>query len=333
MKTVSYLLVMIATVALATSCNKVDYRKTSSGMLYKIFPSSGKDSAAKPGSWLKLYYMQKRSGEKGDTVLQSNYGKMPVYQQVVSPAAGGPSATYNPSEIFHLLKKGDSAVVVMFVDSLISKKIATADQLPPFLKKGDKLTLMFRVVDVFTNDSLYQLDASAEYEKDRPRQEKEREEEMAKMQKQMKEQRAKEFAELESSGEGAAQRKVVEDFLASKKITAQKTAKGTFVVVSQQGTGAQATAGKYVSVKYSGRTMSKDSTFDSGTYPFQLGTGSVIEGWDDGLELFKEGGKGILYIPGYLGYGKNPPPNSFKPNEPLIFDVEVLKVSDKPVQP
>lgn len=328
MKTVSYLLVMIATVVLAASCNKVSYSKTSSGVLYKIISSNSKDSTAKAGSWLKLYYIQKRND---DSVLQNNYGKMPVYQQVVAP--GGATTNYNPSEIFHLLKKGDSAVVVMFVDSLISKKIATADQLPPFLKKGDKLTLTFKVAEVFTNDSLYQADAQAEFERDKPRQEKEREEEMAKMQKQMKEERAKEFADLEKSGEGAIQRKVIEDFLAAKKITAQKTTKGTFVVISQQGTGPQASSGKYLAVKYSGRTLAKDSTFDSGTYPFQLGTGSVIEGWDDGLELFKEGGKGVLYVPGYMGYGKNPPPNSFKANEALIFDVEVLKVSDTPVQP
>jgi FKBP-type peptidyl-prolyl cis-trans isomerase len=49
----------------------------------------------------------------------------------------------------------------------------------------------------------------------------------------------------------------------------------------------------------------------------------VIEGWDEGLKLFKAGGKGTLYIPGFLAYGKNANP-PFKSFEALTFDVEVL---------
>lgn len=327
MKTVYYSL-LIAFAALAVSCNKVSYRKTKTDLLYKIIPSSSKDSAAKPGDWLKIHFVQKRNN---DTILQSTYGKMPAYQQVVID----PSIKYNPVEIFHLLKKGDSAVAVVFIDSLISKKLVEQSQLPPFLKKGDRLTLTFKVVDIFRNDSLYRADAQAEFEKDRPRQEKEREEEMAKMQKTIKEQREKMLQEAEQSGEAARQRKVVEDYLASKKIAAQKTGNGTYVAITQQGTGPQATAGKYVTIKYTGKILATDSIFQSNTYPsLQLGTGAVISGWDEGLLLFKEGGRGTLYIPGYQAYGKDPGPGSpFKPNEALIFDVEVLKVSDTPDQP
>ena len=51
------------------------------------------------------------------------------------------------------------------------------------MKKGDRLTLTLKVLEVFRNDSLYQADAMREMEKDRPRQMKEQEEEMAKMKK------------------------------------------------------------------------------------------------------------------------------------------------------
>jgi len=39
-------------------------------------------------------------------------------------------------------------------------------------------------------------------------------------------------------------------------------------------------------------------------YQFTLGTGSVIQGWDIGIVLLKDGGKGVLYIPSTLAYGE-----------------------------
>jgi FKBP-type peptidyl-prolyl cis-trans isomerase len=121
----------------------------------------------------------------------------------------------------------------------------------------------------------------------------------------------------------------MEAYLASKKISAQKTGKGTFVHIDQQGTGLAAQEGKYVNVKYTGKHLDTDSTFQSSTYSFQLGMGKAIPGWDEGLKLFKQGGKGTLYIPGFLCYGKNPPAGSpFKPLEPMKFDIELLEVSD-----
>ncbi|MGZ8510783.1 MAG: FKBP-type peptidyl-prolyl cis-trans isomerase [Chitinophagaceae bacterium] len=325
MKKVYYSLVMIATLAMAASCNNVSYQKAKSGMLYKIISSNSKDSTAKEGNWLKLHFTQKLN----DSVMQTSYGKMPVY----APVASNPNNLYNPAEIFHLLKKGDSVVTVVITDSLLKRGIMP--ELPPFMKKGDRITTAFRVIEVFQNDSLYQADATIEQEKDRPRQMKEQEEQMAKMKKDMREQKQKDELEMENSGEAAKGVQEMEAFLKSKNISAQKTGKGTFVVIQQQGTGPQADSGKYVTVKYNGRILATDSVFQSNSYTFPLGQGEVIAGWDEGLKLFKEGGKGILYIPGFRAYGKNPPQGSpFKAYEPLKFDVEMVKVSDTmPAQP
>jgi FKBP-type peptidyl-prolyl cis-trans isomerase FkpA len=316
MKTIAYSLLLVATLAISASCNKTNYNKTKSGLLYKII-STGSDSAVKQGDWLKIHFVQTRTRDT-DSVLQTTFDKAPIYQQV-NP---DPNANYNPLEIFHLLKKGDSAIAILFIDSLLSKKIVA--DLPPYLKKGDKLTFRLKIVDVFRNDSLYRVDAQKEFEKERNTQ-------LAKM----KEEQEKEMATLEESGEGAQQRKVVEDYLAAKKINAKKVGKGTYVFIEKEGTGAQADAGKFVTVKYSGRVLGSDSAFESNTYPnLQLGTGAVITGWDEGLRAFKQGGKGTLYIPGYLAYGKNPRPDSpFKPNDALVFDVELITVSDSPSAP
>ena len=160
---------------------------------------------------------------------------------------------------------------------------------------------------------------------------KEQEEQAAKMRKEMQEMRDKEDIEMEKSGEAAKGIQQMEDYLKKNNIDAQKTGKGTFVQILQQGTGPQADSGKYVTVKYAGRFLETDSLFQESSFTFQLGQGRVINGWDEGMRLFKEGGKGTLYIPGFRAYGKNPPQGSpFKPFEALKFDIELLKVSDTP---
>jgi FKBP-type peptidyl-prolyl cis-trans isomerase len=316
MKPVNYFLMLMAAAAMMTSCNSVNYQKTKSGLLYKIISSNTKDSVAKTGDWLKVQF----SNKINDSVLNTSYGKMPGYAQV-TPVE---NITYDVPEIFPLLRKGDSAIIVLLVDSLM-KKNANAS-LPPFMKKGDRLILTLKVLDVFRNDSLYQADRQVEMEKDRPRQMKEQSEQMAKMMKEQQAQKLRDELEMEKSGEAAKGITAMEAYLKEKNIVAQKTGKGTFVLIKEQGTGPMADSGKYVTVKYTGRTLEKDSVFDSGTYPLQLGTGAVISGWDEGLQLFRQGGKGTLYIPGFRAYGKNHP--SFKPFQSMIFDVEMLNVSD-----
>jgi FKBP-type peptidyl-prolyl cis-trans isomerase FkpA len=322
MKQFFYLLTIIVCIAVISSCNSVEYKKTRTGLLYKIIPGGAKDST-KPGDWLKIQYIQKKND---DSVIQSSYNTMPIYEQVTPP---NPTVAYNPVEIFPLLKKGDSAIIITFADSLLSKNIIP--RLPySYLKKGDKLTLTFKVVDVFTSDSAYRKDAEAEYTKNLPAIEKEKTLQEERQRKEMQAQIDQQMADMEKSGEAAAQRKVVEDYLSAKKINAQKTGRGTYVAITQQGSGPQAAAGKFVTVKYSGRVLATDSTFEANVYPnLQLGRNGVIPGWEEGLILFKEGGKGTIYIPGFLAYGKNPQPGSpFKPDEALIFDVEMLKVAD-----
>jgi FKBP-type peptidyl-prolyl cis-trans isomerase FkpA len=309
----TFLAMVIFTIA---GCGSLDYKKTKSGLLYKIISSgNSRNPVAKENNYLKFNVVTKLN----DSVIFSSYGKMPGYSKVV-PAK---EANYSPVEIFGLLKKGDSAITVSMIDTFLKRGMA--NQLPPGAKKGDRMIITFKVLDVFTNDSAIQKDYNAEMVKDKPRQEKEMQEQMVLRRKQMKEMREKDEEELRKSGEIDKELKSMESYLASKKITAQQTGKGTFVVIKQQGTGAPANDGDTVAVRYTGRVLATDSVFESSTYTFPLGEGSVIAGWDEGIRLFKVGGKGTLYIPGFLAYGARARP-PFRAFEALIFDVELTNV-------
>jgi FKBP-type peptidyl-prolyl cis-trans isomerase len=98
----------------------------------------------------------------------------------------------------------------------------------------------------------------------------------------------------------------------------------------KKGTGKLAEKGKKVSVHYTGwLTDGKefDSSRDVGEpIQFNLGTGQVIKGWDEGIAGMKVGGQRQLKIPPALGYGPRGFGSSIPPNATLVFDVELMDV-------
>ena len=99
-----------------------------------------------------------------------------------------------------------------------------------------------------------------------------------------------------------------------------------------EGGGAEATSGSTVSVHYVGVAHSTGEEFDAsynrGTpLQFRIGVGQVIQGWDQGVEGMKVGGRRQLVIPPHLGYGDRGAGGVIKPGETLIFVVDLLEVS------
>jgi len=95
------------------------------------------------------------------------------------------------------------------------------------------------------------------------------------------------------------------------------------------GTGAEAVAGKTITVHYTG-TFTNGQKFDSSRdrgqpFSFVLGAGQVIAGWEQGFAGMKVGGTRKIVVPPELGYG----PNDYYTipgNSTLLFDVELLDV-------
>ena len=97
------------------------------------------------------------------------------------------------------------------------------------------------------------------------------------------------------------------------------------------GDGPEAGPGHAVTVHYVGVSFSTGKQFDASwdrgdTFEFPLGAGRVIQGWDQGVTGMKVGGRRKLTIPPHLGYGSRGAGAAIKPNETLVFVVDLLGV-------
>jgi FKBP-type peptidyl-prolyl cis-trans isomerase len=111
---------------------------------------------------------------------------------------------------------------------------------------------------------------------------------------------------------------------------APKELQGTDVVT---GSGAMAKTGDKVTVAYVGVLFANGKQFDTswqkGRTPFEftVGQGQVIQGWDQGIPGMKVGGRRVLVIPADQAYGAQGSPPTIPANAPLIFVVDLKKVS------
>jgi peptidylprolyl isomerase len=100
----------------------------------------------------------------------------------------------------------------------------------------------------------------------------------------------------------------------------------------KKGTGPAAKAGDNVSMDYVGVAYSTkkefDNSYDRGQpFDFTLGQGAVIAGWDEGIVGMKVGGQRELIIPPGQAYGAQGSPPNIKPNETLVFIVDLLAIN------
>lgn len=108
---------------------------------------------------------------------------------------------------------------------------------------------------------------------------------------------------------------------------------GLMVSITKPGTGTKIKVNDQASVLYTGKLLNGqvfDSNVSSGQgFSLAVGTGQVIKGWDEGLQQFTEGSKGVLLIPYSMAYGEQGSPPKIPGFAPLIFEIEITKVTAK----
>lgn len=120
---------------------------------------------------------------------------------------------------------------------------------------------------------------------------------------------------------------LIQQYLEDNNLTAEKTSEGLYYIIETPGTGRRPSINNSVRAHYQGELLNGnifDSSYSRGA-PSDFSLGGVIRGWQIGIPLFREGGKGKLIIPPDLGYGSRGQ-GSIPGNAVLVFDVELIRV-------
>jgi len=102
-----------------------------------------------------------------------------------------------------------------------------------------------------------------------------------------------------------------------------RRASGLYVQDLQMGTGAVATRGRTVIVRYSG-FLADGKMFDSGEVSVTLGSNKTIRAWEEGLLGMRVGGRRRIVVPPAMGYGARGSGDVIPPNAVLVFDMEMM---------
>jgi len=142
---------------------------------------------------------------------------------------------------------------------------------------------------------------------------------------------AEQQKQIEAAQAEAAKAKEVGDaFLAeyAKKEGVKKTDSGIYYIEMTAGDGNMPSATDTVKVHYKG-TLKDGTEFDSsyarGT-PAEFPVNGVIQGWQEVLPMMKVGSKWEVAIPSDLAYGERGAGANIGPNEPLVFEIELLEI-------
>ncbi|MGN6568369.1 MAG: FKBP-type peptidyl-prolyl cis-trans isomerase [Flavipsychrobacter sp.] len=272
------------------------FSKTPRGLEYKIFP--GPNANGRKGGITDMLTMHVHMYVNDSLIFDSRKVNKnePVPLQIQQPMFGGDIAEGLP-----MLSVGDSAIFLVPVDSILKM----GQQLPPFMKPGDKLEYQVVLTSIKSQEEL------------------------------------KKEAEEHATKQVAVDDSAIKAYLKENNITAKKTANGLYYTIDKPGSGPEAKNGQIVTVNYTGKLLNGrvfDSNVDSNfrhVQPFQfgLGKGQVIKGWDEGVALMKKGEKATFYIPSSLAYGQRSPSPMIPADAILVFNVEVTDITADNAQP
>ncbi len=103
-----------------------------------------------------------------------------------------------------------------------------------------------------------------------------------------------------------------------------RTSSGLYIETIAEGVGEPAMVDNGVTISYTG-WLSDGTSFDSGQFPFVLGAGQVVPGFDEGVLGMKVEGIRRVIMPPSLGYG-NTARGIIPSGSILIFRLELVDI-------
>ena len=161
---------LAASAAIVLASCQVNYEKTASGLVYKIFPGKGEEKL-EPGKFVK-FNIEYSLPDK-DSVINTSYGKLPGYSMVDTSER----AKYSFMEVLTKCSVGDSVVIVFNIDSLKNRNMIEYNDI---FKKGGTIQCVFKVMQAFKTEAEVTADYQKEVDKDNKRQSTSAEDYMAK---------------------------------------------------------------------------------------------------------------------------------------------------------
>lgn len=294
---------------LCVACDKSE-RETLSGLKYKVV-KEGTGVPAKEGELLLFNFILKDSK---DSIYRSTY-EVDFPQYMPMRDTTGMSREDGLTQMLRMLKQGDSVHVTIPIKDFF--KNYRREALPPEQDSTLDLIFQFKVEAIMSRDSFmtYQRDFYAKLQQ---------------------EQIVKDSVAIEA-------------YLLKNNITAQKTESGLYYSITRPGQGENGKPGQAAKVDYAGYTL-EGAYFDTsiksvamekglynperekfmpyGPYEFTIDRREVINGWDEALKVLNKGSKATIFVPSRMAYGPQGQ-NRIKPNEVLIFELEVVDLKDK----
>lgn len=289
-----------AVVCALLSCNKngePNYKTNDNGLRYYFYEDK-EGPNVKVGDFITLHFSYKTAT---DSVLRNTWKEGDPIPVIVQE----PSFKGGIEEGLTMLSEGDSVSFQLNADSLFKKTFMA--RRPDFIDSASYLTFTIKLVKIQTKEQF-------------------QEEQAKKM-----EERRKQMEQM-MDVQKAVDDSLIRTYLTQNSIVAKRTESGIYYSLIKEGKGKKATSGSTVRVHYTGKLINGkvfDSSVGKEPLEFLVGVGQVIPGWDEGLQLLKEGSKATLFIPSGLGYGPMDMGDQIPANSVLIFEVDLLKVSDK----
>lgn len=294
---------------LCVACDKSE-RETPSGLKFKVV-KEGTGVPVRVGDVLIFNFIFKDSK---DSVWRSTY-EMDFPPYILMPDTAGMKREDGMTQMLRMITPGDSVVLDISIKDFF--KDIVRQPIPPDFDTTLIFTYQIKAESTMTRDSfaIYQ----------------------------------REFYQRKQAEQVIKDSTAIEAYLAKNNLTAQKTKSGLYYIITKPGKGENGQSGQAAKVDYTGYTLDgvyfdtsvKNVAIEKGLYnperekympyaPYDvtIDRSQVIMGWHEALKVLNKGSKATIIVPSRMAYGPQGK-NQIKPNEVLVFELEVVDLKDK----